>query len=323
MGADPWGQESRYRPGDTQQTSSQPAPTQALPPKPILPQQVYLSITGANLKVVVKKLEEINQSCIPERKDIALDSVQINTLKQLVQQLESSSAGLPKPQEQSAEQGMSILTQVISRWPVVSILPALDLLRILVSASSSAAAYGSSSSNSAGQTTIIDTFNHIGLSSQKAMPNHIMLAVRALANMFMQEGGRLCASKQFDAIQEFVRPLLTDKSNRNLGVALATLYINYAVFFTSPKRRDLPETHEQSISLIKYISLLLQTWNDSEVVYRSLVAIGTLLYVGDDTAKIAKSNVDMTRHIKATGSASKEPRIKRIVAEIEEHLSLV
>lgn len=323
VGADPWGQESRYRPGDIQQTSSRSVPTGTQPPKPILPQQEYLSITNANLKVVFKKLEEFNQGFITDREDIALDSVQINTLNQLVQQLESSPKGLPASQEQIAEQSMSILIHIITRWPTASRLPALDLLRILVSASNSAAAYGTSSSLLGANSTIIDAFNQVGLGSEKSLPNHVMLATRALANMFMQEGGRVFADEKFNEIKEFAQVLLNDKSNRNLGVALATLYINYAVSFTSPKRRELPHTREQSMALLKDLSTLLKTWNDSEVVYRSLVAIGTLLYVGDDVAKATKSTTNAAKLVQAAGSSSQESRIKRIVAEIEEHLSLV
>ncbi|KAI4120365.1 MAG: hypothetical protein LQ347_007107, partial [Umbilicaria vellea] len=58
-GADPWGTESRYRPGETSSPSTQPTPR----PK-ILPQKTYLTITTANLRTIHAKIAELNTSLI-------------------------------------------------------------------------------------------------------------------------------------------------------------------------------------------------------------------------------------------------------------------
>ena len=328
-GADPWGQESRYRPGNVEQaTQAAPSISQVPPSKPSLPQQEFLSITNANLKIVVKKLEEFNQGFIPTRKDIALDSQQIDTLKQLTVQLEKSPSKLPAQQDELAAQSMAILLRIISSWPPPSRLPALDLLRVFVAASEIASGYGTSTSPYSGLDTMVDIFSTSGLGTDKNLPNHIMLAVRALANMFTQPSGRSSAEEQFDKIQQFLHPLLHDKTNRNLGVALSTVYVNYAVLFTNPNHlshpQQPPHRQQQALTLLNNLSTLLQVWRttDSEITYRSLVAIGTLLTLGDNVLKeAAKSDLDVFSSITSAASSSAEPRIKRITREIEEQLS--
>ena len=314
-GADPWGQESRYRPGNTEELT-QAAPT-APPPKPALPQQEYLSITNANLKIIVKKLSEFNQGFIPSRKDLALDSKQTDILKQLTAQLEKTPSQLPAQYNDLAAQSMSILLRIIATWPAPSTLPALDLLRVFVAASEIASGYGTSTSPHPTQDSMIDTFQTSNLATNKTLPNHIMLAVRAIANTFVQPSGQSSAQEQFEKIHRFLQPLLHDKTNRNLGVALSTVYVNYAVLLTGPLKTD----HQKALQILNDLATLLNVWpTDSEIVYRSLVAIGTLLYLGEDVIKAVK--VDMLPLVKAAAAASMEPRIKRIVGEIEGVLAL-
>src|SRR4029077_20032882 len=86
--ADPWGQERRYRPGDTS-TVAQPPPILESRPG-VLPQTGYLSIKSANLKVIAKKIQELNQQLVSSgSKDISLNPPEIDTVIALCSQLDS------------------------------------------------------------------------------------------------------------------------------------------------------------------------------------------------------------------------------------------
>lgn len=87
-GADPWGQERRYRPGDAAAVAQQPPSVPEARPK-VLPQTSYLSITSANLKVISKKIQELNQQLVSSgSKDISLNPSELDTIMALCNQLE-------------------------------------------------------------------------------------------------------------------------------------------------------------------------------------------------------------------------------------------
>jgi len=98
-GSDPWGQESRYRPGDSGTVPEAPATR----PK-VLPQKEYLTIATANFSIISKKITELNQQLITDgRKDISFSPGDLQIFPQLISQLESllsstsSSSSKPSP----------------------------------------------------------------------------------------------------------------------------------------------------------------------------------------------------------------------------------
>ena len=324
-GADPWGMESRYRPGEVSQPSQAPS-TPATRPK-VLPQKQYLSIKTANLKAVTKKIEELNQHLIDSAsKEIALNPPELSTLQALSRTLETTTSPVSSSNA-SLDNGLAITAQLLTRWPPSNRLPLLDLLRLVTAVTPSAGTFKTSDGAS-----IIAVLDRSGVLADTDRPNNIMLAVRALANLFETEAGRHLMDLSFEAVHALVKPLAApapaagassaagSASARNLIIAVATLYINYAVLCTGAARRDLPSSVDRGVALAGDLCSVLRRERDSEAVYRALVALGTLLALGEDVQLACQKNYGIEEVLGRAEAGIKEPRIKGVSREIRELL---
>jgi phospholipase A-2-activating protein len=315
-GSDPWGQESRYRPGESTPSGESPRPSHPVEPPKVLPQTSYLSIKTANLKTIQKKIEELNDQLLNNgQKDGYLNQGQIGVLRKLTNELEKTSLHLPADNS-TAQDATEMLVFLIKTWPPQSLLPILDLIRLLVSATAVPAAYKSATGE-----TLVDALQESGILSDMSRPNNVMLAVRALANMFETDAGQRLADDEFTKIHQLIKPLCKGLNNRNLTIAITTLFINYAVYSTSPSKRDLPASMDRALMLFEDLDDILNSEKDSEVIYRSLVATGTLLSLGEEIRQAARDLLSIGNTAKRIGSSSVEPRIKRVVKEIGEILA--
>ena len=296
--ADPWGSESRYRPGDISQ--SQPAPQPFPPRQKVLPQKTYLSIKAANIKTIQKKLEELNEQLISSGdKGASLNPPQVSSLRALTSKLE------PAPTNISASDDLSTVLHIITAWPPPSRLPGLDLLRLLTAATPAIAT-----------PDLLSALSQSGVFADAERPNNQMLAIRALANLFETSKGQQLADDNFDAIHGLIKPFSQGPSNRNLIIALATLYINFAVLITGESHRDLPSSTDHALTILDDLIKVLGQEKDSEAVYRALVALGTLLVLGEDVVSAAKEVFDVGSVLAKVEGGVKEPRIKGVVSEI-------
>ncbi|KAK7536743.1 polyubiquitin binding protein-like protein [Phyllosticta citribraziliensis] len=304
-GSDPWGTESRYRPGEV----DAPAPQQAPPvskPK-ILPQTQYLKIDSANLKVIEKKIGEINEQLLSEgRKDVSLNPSDVGTLSTVCKQLDSPSAKNVTPA------GIDLALKIATTWPLDKRLPGLDLLRLFAAKTPALATHTSS-----GNATLVDILRDAGIFAPESPPNNVMLGVRIFANLFSTEEGRTVVDGTFDTLHPLIRPFIkTHSSNRNLITAITTLYINFAVLLTSPSN-DVNRAMTLLYDLIEIINQL----DEGEALYRALVGVGTVLTLGEDFRTHAKDTYDFEKVLVRVDQISKEERIKNVVAEMRDELS--
>ncbi|KAI9845064.1 MAG: hypothetical protein M1837_005068 [Sclerophora amabilis] len=318
-GSDPWGTESRYRPGEV--PSSAPSSLQTSRPK-VLPQTTYLAIKQANLKTVQKKIQELNQQIISEgMKDVSLNPSDLNTLQILISHLEEQPiAGKAKPPP-AITNGLELVIRLITLWPPAQRLPGLDLLRLLAAATPAVASYRSPQGN-----TIIDVLERSGVFTDRERSNNIMLAIRTLANLFEFAEGRALANAEFEKSHSLTRDsVITPTTNRNLTIASTTLSINYAVLFTStsakPSSSSSSQAADRALSLLDDLTSLLSTSTDSEVTYRALVAAGTLVSLGEEVQQAAKTIFLLGEKATVAQGKVREPRIKSVVAEIQTLLS--
>lgn len=140
-----------------------------------------------------------------------------------------------------------------------------------------------------------------------------MMAIRCVSNLLQTDKGRMLASTEFDQIHPLLSPFLTS-SNRNLIIALTTLYINYSVLLTSENNAD------RALSLLSDLSKILTSATDSEAVYRALVATGTLLSLGPDFCEAGRDILQIGDAVSHAEHKVKEPRIRNVIAEIREKL---
>lgn len=305
-GSDPWGTESRYRPGDADAASS--AVSSSSPR--VLPQTTFLSITTANLKIIHKKLLEFNDAIISSgSKDLSLNPSDQNVLAALIKQLERTVAGTTNP---ALSSGVEIVVKISTKWPSEKRLPGLDMLRLLAVACPSVVSY-----TSTGDGTLVDELAASGLFAPESPPNNTMMAVRAVANLFSTEEGRLIVDGEYDKIRGLLDAHMKTK-NRNLAIALATLYVNYSVLVSASEASTDPD---RPLALLGDVVGLLKTFEDAEALYRGLVAAGTLLSLGPELREAAKSVFDLETAMKRAESTGKEPRIRNVIKEMREHLS--
>lgn len=274
-----------------------------------LPQTQYLSITTANLPAIRKKILDLNTTAMA-----ALSDGEIASLEALIKQMQSSPKE-PKPQEDQ----LAVVLKIATEWAPADRLPGLDILRLCAVAPSFV------QHTSGGNGTIVETLADTGVfSPDNDKPNNTMLAVRVLGNLFVSEEGRFVADGCFETIVSYVNELVNNASNKGLTTAIATLYVNYAVLLTSMAPSTESKSREQRAqAIVDGAVRLLQPDKDSETVYRALVAVGTVLSLGDEFRR----NVSRTHHVAdllqgLDGSAlGKETRIKAVSMEIKDQLS--
>ncbi|KAL8780156.1 MAG: hypothetical protein Q9194_001051 [Teloschistes cf. exilis] len=306
--SDPLGTESRYRPGE----STAAPPTSSLPtsrPK-VLPQTAYLSIKTANLGTIRKKIGELNEQMANEGfRDVTLDPSQIAIIDAMIKSLEQRTAATPTTDD-ALKQGVNVVVHMIKTWPASPQVPALDLLRLLAAATPDTALYRSADGN-----TIVDVLEESKVFEDPDRPNHIMLAARAFSNLFETSQGQRLADESFGKTRSLVAAS-KNSLNRNLIIAITTLYLNYAVLLTSSSHSSQPESMDRGQTLMDDLTGIIRSTTDSEAIYRGLVAAGTLLGLGEELQLAAKEIYDLEGALKKAEQTVKEPRVKGIVAEI-------
>lgn len=294
---DPWGSDNRYRPGGDSATPSTP------PAPKIIPQTAYLNILVTRVPAIQKKIIELNQALIAGgAKDISLNPTELEILAGLCKHLEK--AGATK-QSQDIAGGLDLAVKLTTAWPYKDRLPGLDLLRLLAVAPQTAAISLGRGGN------IIDVLESGATENTPPAENHVMMAVRGFVNLFESAEGRTLAVSEFDKIQNMVVTAITGSTNRNLLVAASTLYINYAVYFKTGKAE-----FEQVVALIEVLGNILETQSDSEVIYRTMVALGTLVTIDDEMKSAAKDVYGVEGKLSAAVAKATDPRIKNVSREI-------
>ncbi|KAE8145894.1 PUL domain-containing protein [Aspergillus avenaceus] len=310
-GADPWGQERRYRPGEEPASPSVPESR----PK-VLPQKTYLSIKSANLKVIAKKLHEINDRLVSSgSKELSLSPPEMETVVSMCDHLETPDGLKQFPALQT---GVGLLFKIATGWPVANRLPGLDLLRLFAAATPVTATMSYNGQD------LVSGVLASGVFDAPLNVNNAMLSVRMLANLFETDAGRQVVMSRLDPIAVAVRSALKNSGaspNRNLTIAIATLYINVSVYLTSEGRESAPESSERGLALLAELVQMIVGEKDSEAVYRSLVALGTLIKgLGEEIKSAAKDVYDVSQVLGnvSNSSVGKEPRIKSVIGEITE-----
>lgn len=235
------------------------------------------------------------------RKDAALNPDQENTLRSLRSSLESSQALPPRSFE--------LIVHIISQWPYSDRLPGLDVLRC-VAKYPSVAQFSDSQHGSLLDLAISSSLPK----GETPSDNAAMMGLRTLANLFASANGRSVASGQSDEAISFLERIsgisggdAIGKFNRNVLIALTTSLVNYSVLAHKEKLL-IPEERRR---LLIILGAILKDQTDSEVLYRALVALGTLL----SASKAEAVNLNVAAWIQGAASKATEDRVKGVAAE--------
>ncbi|RFU73688.1 ubiquitin homeostasis lub1 [Trichoderma arundinaceum] len=289
-GPDPYGTESRYRPGEASQAAK------------VLPQKEYLSISAAKYEAILNKISNVNKTMISSgRKDVALNPGEDGTLQSSKAALETSKAiSLPT---------LNVILKIVTEWPYADRLAGLDLLRCVAKYPIAAQFKGplnESLLDIAIASSIPDDF--------PPNENAAMMGARTIANLFGSADGRSLASSQADKSISFLERITgikggepIGKLNRNVLVAVTTVAVNYSVLVNKEKLLS----PEQRRRLTAVLGTILNDQTDSEVLYRALVALGTILSTSKDEAK----SLGVVSLVEGVASKSSEDRVKGVAKE--------
>lgn len=200
-------------------------------------------------------------------KDLSLNPGQENSLAALKASLESSSA--------VTSDSIASVARIVSVWPYKDRLAGLDALRCVAryhTAAKFADPQGRSLLDIAIQSSFAD--------GEAPNENAVMMGARTIANLFGSADGRSLVSSNVDKILSFLERALgisggdaIGQFNRNVLIAITTSAINLAVLVHKEKLLS----PEQRRRLLLALGRVLKDQTDSEVLYRALVATGTIL----------------------------------------------
>ncbi|KJZ74277.1 hypothetical protein HIM_06283 [Hirsutella minnesotensis 3608] len=290
-GPDPYGTESRYRPGEASQPQGR-----------VLPQKDYLSISAAKYEAIFTKLVSINKTMVSSgQKDVALNPGEEATLQSLREALEAS-----KP---VSRQAVDLVVRIVTTWPYSDRLPGLDVLRCMAKYPAAAQYSGPR------EHTLLDVAIEASMpTGTTPTENAAMMGARAVANLFGSADGRSVASSQADKAIAFLERLCgiaggepIGKMNRNVLIAVTTCLVNLSVL--AHKEKLLSSTQRRRLVVVAGSALKDQT--DSEVLYRGLVGLGTMLTASAEAA----SGVDARGWVRAAKERCSEERVRGVADE--------
>lgn len=249
------------------------------------------------------KILSINKNMVSSgRKDAAFNPGEESALQSLRSALESSKA-IPSGT-------LDLVVRIVTQWPYSDRLPGLDLLRCMakypVVAQLSDAQHGS----------LLD------LAIASSIPgdsppteNAVMMGARTMANLFGTADGRSLASSQADKAISFMERIVgikggdaIGKFNRNVLIAVTTSAVNFSVLVNKEKLL----TTEQRLRLLVVLGAILKEQNDSEVLYRALVALGTIL---SGTTAEASNLGGVSAWVEQAEKTGSEDRVKALARE--------
>lgn len=287
-------------------TSSAPPASSAVTPgsagaaaSAILPQRTFLAFKTANFTAIKNKLSQVNQ-----QESTQLTPLELDQINQLITQLEagSSSGGL----------NIDPLRKAISLWSPGSRLPALDLMRCAAAAGTTTAPLEIARQVFEASAWASD-WPTSGSAEAKTRDVNSMLALRTIANLWSDP--RALADLELNAISLLGSLSETHYAElgKNAKIAFATVVYNATAQMVGAAGKSAAA----GITLGLVNEVLAAEGEESEAVYRTLVALGNLL-CSSSGAGLNRSALDTARQ--SIGRISQrlggEERIAQISAEV-------
>ncbi|KAL7621769.1 WD repeat protein Lub1 [Parahypoxylon ruwenzoriense] len=298
--AGPYGTESRYQPGDDADNSRSKA----------LPHREYLDITAAKYEPIFKKILSINSTLVAAgRKDYSLNPPAQEVLAVIRRRLEAHQPIID-------DGSVDLVVKMCTQWEYPDRLAPLDLLRCIAT-SPTTAKFKSADLGGPVQIAVFSALDGVPAGGQPN-ENCVMMAARTLANLFKSTEGRKLVTQPSEALRavSFIDRTLgiggqpaIGPFNRNLLVAVTTIIVNFAVL-ASREPGSVPPNVQ--IRLLTALARILQKQTDGEVMFRALVAAGTLITVIGKTAPEARS---LSSCIASSRDRVTESRVKEVADE--------
>ncbi|KKA31067.1 hypothetical protein TD95_002567 [Thielaviopsis punctulata] len=258
-----------------------------------LPQTEYVALLNGKFDNMINKIHSINKNLISSgRKDYALNPAEEQALSDLRPCIEGA-IPIQGPD-------LAIVIKIVSHWDYADILAGMDMLRFLVR-HPAAVEFTSASTDS-----ILDVVISSALRApegQQVQVNCVIMAIRAIANLFLSaEGAELMGLEVEKTVSFLERAAPVGANNRHVQIATATALINLAV--ASRQGKEMSRDVKQRMK--KLLGSILENNTDSEVLYRAIVALGTLEVDADAEGK---------QWVEKVLAKSEEARVKKLCRE--------
>ncbi|GAA5947309.1 hypothetical protein JCM3765_001619 [Sporobolomyces pararoseus] len=263
----------------------------------ILPHRTFLNFAQANLPALRSKLSQLNDqiAASPSTSSLALSTADLSNLDKLVAYL---LVALGNPTQSAAPLGESesAIADRLLEWPTESRFPGLDLVRLVSLSSPTPASFP----------VLLQTATNLSEPQTNSM-----LALRALANLFVPFIGKATMQSEAEEIIGMLQVRGVDNLNKNGKVALATVVLNFSVLATQ-KNLD-----SKAVQPLAELAVEILKDSDNEVIYRSLVALGNLLVSFDSAAALSSAQVEQYKKVaREAAQRSGEDRSKKLVGEL-------
>lgn len=200
------------------------------------------------------------------------------------------------------ESDLSLVVVMATRWPYADRLPGLDIIRCMA-ASPMAAKFSHESYGSILEIAVKSALTP-DVEGQKINDNLVMMSARTLVNLFATAEGWQLVAGDLDRAIGFLERIaglaggdMLGKTNQRLWLAVATAAVNFAVLgqALSQDRRMGPE---DSARVMKVIREVLGEQSDPEVLFRTLLALGTYLcYAGSKKDVVSLGAEDWVKRL--------------------------
>jgi phospholipase A-2-activating protein len=321
--ADPYGTESRYKPEQAAQSAAK-----------FLPHTAYLSLTQSKWEPVAKKLRSLNEKhLLAGNKHIAMNPDGLSRLETVLQATMGTSTLAKSEQPPTLLEVQRTVYMILAQWPYSDRLPALDVLRCLVAYPGAASlqdnkygdfvnivlrgALDTATPIEHADKPLVEFTTNFDASSVNV--NNVMMALRAVTNLFGTAEGRKLVVREANAIvgllarvagvQDGQAPVGPD--NNNLQIALTSAAFNFTCLaFNERDSVDL----EVLMQLCQVAEGVIRRQSDPEVLFRAVMALGMILAIGGEARDVAKT-LEVGEPIGEAAKKSGEARIKSLAQE--------
>ncbi len=227
-------------------------------------------------------------------------------------------------------EALDLVLKLVSHWSYASRLPGLDLLRCMCPAEA-VAEYSDSRRGSIVDIVIASATTGVGSADAKLVENSIMMALRAIANLFATEAGRSVVAAQADqvvALMECILGISPDAvgdvggpigvNNRNVLIALTSAAINLGVLAHSQEKAAAEaKVGEEALTLLlNVVGKVLTLPADSEVAFRALVALAMVVDIPNSQYAETAKSLGATDWVKGAQARAGEDRVRGLAGAV-------
>jgi phospholipase A-2-activating protein len=216
----------------------------------------------ANTEGIIKKLKEFNNQFKSSQADIALSDSEWDMLMDWVDSIKTLDY------KKITANHFTIIDRKLLKWPHKNLFPVIDLLRLIVLTPPGAKHYAQEFT----EHNYDIMAEMLSIVKQNYSDNVLnMLFMRFAANMLVHNSS--IALRHVTDLNRLITSF-AKSDNKNIQMSLATLLLNLCVHY---RARTGPEAAQVQDTLLANIATMLSIAIDHALIYRLLVAAGTLL----------------------------------------------